>query len=150
MTCTTVGTNYKRFVVHADQVSPDPAQATATTASSNTQPNTITGTPPTLFERLFGFNYFALGDNESGRLQRHAVGRSHKTEEIFLVTADKLRPATFARHEIMTVSPIKLVPSTHARGVVDQIIIIEPGRHAIAPSLIQDARLRDDVLDHNL
>lgn len=55
VTCTPVGTNYKRFVVHADQVSPDPAQATATTASSNTQPNTITGTPPTLFERLFGF-----------------------------------------------------------------------------------------------
>lgn len=58
VTCTPVGTAEKRFLVHADQISPDPTNATATTAStapSSSQPATITGNSPTLFDRLFGF-----------------------------------------------------------------------------------------------
>ncbi len=57
ITCTPVGTNYKRFIVHADQISPDPnAAATAAQApSSSSTPASISGNEPTLFERLFGF-----------------------------------------------------------------------------------------------
>ncbi|MBP7760709.1 class E sortase [Candidatus Saccharibacteria bacterium] len=56
VTCTPVGTNYKRFVVHADQISPDPNGATqGASSNTSTAPSTITGTPPSLFERLFGF-----------------------------------------------------------------------------------------------
>ncbi len=56
VTCTPVGTNYKRFIVHADQISPDPNAATQTAAdSTNRAPAAITGNPPSFFERLFGF-----------------------------------------------------------------------------------------------
>lgn len=58
VTCTPVGTAEKRFLVHAEQISPDPANATATTAPTTpntSQPGSITGNSPTLFDRLFGF-----------------------------------------------------------------------------------------------
>ena len=58
VTCTPVGTAEKRFLVHADQISPDPAQATTSntvSSPSSSQPATITGNSPTLFDRLFGF-----------------------------------------------------------------------------------------------
>jgi sortase A len=58
VTCTPVGTAEKRFLVHADQISPDPTQATTSTTAttpSSSQPATITGNSPTLFDRLFGF-----------------------------------------------------------------------------------------------
>ena len=57
ITCTPVGTNYKRFVVYADQISPDPTAATATNTSTTagSTPASISGNEPTLFERLFGF-----------------------------------------------------------------------------------------------
>ena len=55
ITCTPVGTAEKRFLVHADQISPDPSSASAAT-NENTpaEPPVITGNSPTLFERLFG------------------------------------------------------------------------------------------------
>ncbi|MEO5690721.1 MAG: sortase [Candidatus Saccharimonadales bacterium] len=58
VTCTPVGTAEKRFLVHAEQISPDPSSATAATAQTNqesSQPRSITGNSPTLFDRLFGF-----------------------------------------------------------------------------------------------
>ncbi|MFZ1812699.1 MAG: class E sortase [Candidatus Saccharimonadales bacterium] len=55
ITCTPVGTNYKRFVVYADQISPDPNAAVATDKAPDTNPPAaISGNEPTLFERLFG------------------------------------------------------------------------------------------------
>ena len=55
VTCTPPGTALKRLVVIAEQISPDPAKATAKTTStpSSKLPN-IAGNSPTLFERLFG------------------------------------------------------------------------------------------------
>lgn len=57
VTCTPVGTAQKRFLVHAEQISPDPAGANTahTTPAAETTPTNITGNSPTLFERLFGF-----------------------------------------------------------------------------------------------
>lgn len=57
ITCTPVGTAQKRFLVYADQVSPDPSQATAVTTPQTTsaQPGAISGNSPSLFDRLFGF-----------------------------------------------------------------------------------------------
>lgn len=57
VSCTPVGTAQKRFLVHADQVSPDPASATAPQQQNEdiNEPNNITGNSPTLFDRLFGF-----------------------------------------------------------------------------------------------
>lgn len=55
LTCTPLGTALNRLLVFADQVSPDPKAATASTGSSSAvQPATIPGTQPTLFEKLFG------------------------------------------------------------------------------------------------
>lgn len=56
ITCTPLGTAQKRLLVFAKQVSPDPASATKpaesqTPANSNSE---LTGTAPTLLERLFG------------------------------------------------------------------------------------------------
>lgn len=57
ITCTPLGTAEKRLLVFAKQVSPDPAEATKPAesqqpaASQNTE---LTGTAPTLLERLFG------------------------------------------------------------------------------------------------
>ncbi|QHN42688.1 sortase [Candidatus Mycosynbacter amalyticus] len=56
ITCTPLGTAQKRLLVFAKQVSPDPAGATKpaeTQAPANTTTE-ITGTSPTLLERLFG------------------------------------------------------------------------------------------------
>ncbi len=58
VTCTPIGTAEKRFLVHAEQISPDPSKATTATAQTNdtsSQPRSITGNSPTLFDRLFGF-----------------------------------------------------------------------------------------------
>ena len=56
VTCTPVGTAQKRFVVYADQISPDPNAAASVAQSEPTsQPSAITGNSPTLFDRLFGF-----------------------------------------------------------------------------------------------
>ena len=57
VTCTPVGTALKRFLVHAEQISPDPASATEHDSSNDETPNdppVISGNSPTLFERLFG------------------------------------------------------------------------------------------------
>lgn len=56
ITCTPLGTAQKRLLVFAKQVSPDPSAATKpaeTQAPANTTTE-ITGTSPTLLERLFG------------------------------------------------------------------------------------------------
>lgn len=57
VTCTPVGTSEKRFVVYAEQISPDPTQATVATPqpTESSQPASISGNSPTLFDRLFGF-----------------------------------------------------------------------------------------------
>lgn len=57
VSCTPVGTAQKRFLVHADQTSPDPNGASTSTQapSSGQQPSNISGNSPTLFDRLFGF-----------------------------------------------------------------------------------------------
>lgn len=55
ITCTPLGTADKRFLVFARQVSPDPTgapRADATAAPANSQ--AMTGTAPTLLERMFG------------------------------------------------------------------------------------------------
>ena len=56
VTCTPPGTALKRLVVIAEQISPDPNQAAASTqnTSPDTKDATIPGNSPTLFERLFG------------------------------------------------------------------------------------------------
>lgn len=57
VTCTPPGTALKRLVVIGEQISPDPAQATArSTEPSPIQPGNIAGNSPTLFERLFGLD----------------------------------------------------------------------------------------------
>jgi sortase A len=57
VTCTPPGTALKRLVVIAEQISPDPASASAKdTASAPAEPFSIAGNSPTLFERLFGGN----------------------------------------------------------------------------------------------
>lgn len=58
VTCTPIGTAEKRFLVHAEQISPDPSGANVAAnnaPSSRPTPTNITGNSPTLFERLFGF-----------------------------------------------------------------------------------------------
>ncbi len=56
VTCTPVGTAQKRFLVHAEQISPNPDQAAvAAQSNSSEQATTISGNSPTLFDRLFGF-----------------------------------------------------------------------------------------------
>lgn len=56
ITCTPVGTAEKRFLVFAEQISPDPTEAkVATPATGASEPVTISGNSPTLFDRLFGF-----------------------------------------------------------------------------------------------
>ncbi|MGB3023758.1 MAG: sortase [Candidatus Saccharimonadales bacterium] len=57
VTCTPVGTAQKRFLVHADQISPDPTTASSAPVSVGGSPNleSITGNSPTLFQRLFGW-----------------------------------------------------------------------------------------------
>lgn len=56
VTCVPVGTALKRLVVYADQISPDPAKATAATqtAPDNASLNSISGNSPSLLDRLFG------------------------------------------------------------------------------------------------
>jgi len=58
ITCTPLGTSLNRFLVTAEQVSPDPASATAAPAGSGTSgANTsIPGNSATVLERLFGAN----------------------------------------------------------------------------------------------
>lgn len=55
ITCTPLGTAQKRLLVFAKQVSPDPAGATKPAEQAPTNTTTeLTGTAPTLLERLFG------------------------------------------------------------------------------------------------
>tara|TARA_B100001146_G_C16188139_1_gene437839 strand:- start:377 stop:1591 length:1215 start_codon:yes stop_codon:yes gene_type:complete len=56
ITCTPIGTALNRFLVTAEQVSPDPTQAAAAPQSETTEADTtnIPGNSPTLLERLFG------------------------------------------------------------------------------------------------
>lgn len=56
VTCTPPGTALKRLVVIAEQISPDPSQATAAQAQSGeaAEKAVIPGNSPTLFQRLFG------------------------------------------------------------------------------------------------
>jgi len=56
ITCTPLGTAQKRLLVTAEQVSPDPAKATAANApaSGSSSSATMTGNGPSALERLFG------------------------------------------------------------------------------------------------
>lgn len=56
ITCTPLGTAEKRLLVTAEQVSPDPAKATAPSAGSNPSSGdaVMTGNGPSALERLFG------------------------------------------------------------------------------------------------
>jgi sortase A len=54
ITCDPPGTALRRLVVYAEQISPDPNAATAPPASEANDASSITGNPPTLFERIFG------------------------------------------------------------------------------------------------
>lgn len=55
ITCTPLGTALNRLLVTAEQVSPDPASATAAPAESGqTGSASMPGNSPTLFERIFG------------------------------------------------------------------------------------------------
>ena len=57
ITCTPLGTSLNRLLVTAEQISPDPAEATVAPASSSDDSSTSTSIPgssPTVLERLFG------------------------------------------------------------------------------------------------
>lgn len=54
ITCTPLGTSKYRLLVTAEQVSPDPAQATANSDTASTTKSSIPGNSPTLIERIFG------------------------------------------------------------------------------------------------
>ncbi|MFZ1301501.1 MAG: sortase [Candidatus Microsaccharimonas sp.] len=55
ITCTPLGTSRNRLLVTAEQVSPDPAQATQAPANDGTTTETsIPGSSPTFLEKLFG------------------------------------------------------------------------------------------------
>lgn len=54
ITCTPVGTALHRFIVTAEQVSPDPSGATAATNPSAAKSSTLAGNSPTLLQRIFG------------------------------------------------------------------------------------------------
>lgn len=57
ITCTPLGTSLNRLLVTAEQVSPDPSNASAAPTNSGTSTAKIMpGNAPTLFERLFGNN----------------------------------------------------------------------------------------------
>ncbi len=54
VTCTPPGTALKRLIIIAEQISPDPSKATASTGTAPTAaPGNISGNSPTLFDRLF-------------------------------------------------------------------------------------------------
>ena len=55
LTCTPLGTSLNRLLVIAEQVSPDPNLSTAAPVTKTTT-NSIPGSSPTFFERLFGNN----------------------------------------------------------------------------------------------
>lgn len=54
ITCTPLGTAQKRLLVTAEQVAPDPSKAKPAGASKGGVEATMTGTAPTVIERLFG------------------------------------------------------------------------------------------------
>jgi sortase A len=56
ITCTPLGTSRNRLLVTAEQVSPDPANATTAPASTGSTTTSIPGSSPTVFERLLGGN----------------------------------------------------------------------------------------------
>ncbi|MFZ2494561.1 MAG: hypothetical protein WAW60_02180, partial [Candidatus Saccharimonadales bacterium] len=56
VTCTPIGTAQKRFLVHAEQITPDPDKAVVKSDNqAKVQPPTISGNSKTFFDRLFGF-----------------------------------------------------------------------------------------------
>lgn len=55
ITCTPLGTSLNRLLVTAEQVSPDPSNASAApTSAGNSAPTVIPGSAPTFFQRLLG------------------------------------------------------------------------------------------------
>ncbi|MDR0956147.1 MAG: sortase, partial [Candidatus Nomurabacteria bacterium] len=55
ITCDPPGTARNRLIVIGDQINPDPGKAASTQkADDSGSTNKITGTPPTLFEKIFG------------------------------------------------------------------------------------------------
>ena len=56
LTCTPLGTALNRLLITAEQVSPDPSQSVAAPATKTDTTNSIPGSSPTFFERLFGNN----------------------------------------------------------------------------------------------
>jgi sortase A len=57
ITCTPLGTSLNRLLITAEQVSPDPVNASAAPEDSgNSKTTTIPGDSPTLLERIFGGN----------------------------------------------------------------------------------------------
>lgn len=54
ITCTPLGTSTNRLLVTAEQVSPDPAKATAPPTGASNENGAIPGNGPTALERLFG------------------------------------------------------------------------------------------------
>lgn len=57
ITCTPLGTSLNRLLITAEQVSPNPASASAAPAASSSTPSTtMPGNSPTLMQRMFGGN----------------------------------------------------------------------------------------------
>jgi sortase A len=54
ITCTPLGTALNRFLVTAEQVSPDPSSAASAPVNNSDETAVIPGNSPTFFERLFG------------------------------------------------------------------------------------------------
>lgn len=54
ITCTPLGTSLNRLLVTAEQISPDPAKASAAPSSSSSSTADMPGNSPTFVERLFG------------------------------------------------------------------------------------------------
>lgn len=54
ITCTPIGTSLNRLLVTAEQVSPNPSDATAAPSANGTETTDIPGNSPTFVERLFG------------------------------------------------------------------------------------------------
>ena len=58
ITCTPVGTSTNRLLVTAEQISPDPTQSKpAVTTTTEDSTESIPGTPPSFFEKLFSGNW---------------------------------------------------------------------------------------------
>jgi len=56
VTCTPLGTDWNRLLVFAEQISPDPAAASAPTTTTDTATAEMPKNSPTLLEKLLGGN----------------------------------------------------------------------------------------------